>query len=123
MRALANLVMAVHLAWIGWVIVGALFTRGRPWLTAFHVGSLTWGIIVNLGPWACPLTMLENWLDQRAGTPGYSGGFVAHYLGAVLYPNAPAGLVIWCGVAVCCVNLMIYGWRMARWARGRHAGA
>lgn len=123
MRALADLAMGIHLAWIGWVIVGALFTRGRPWLTAFHLASLVWGILVDLGPWPCPLTLLENWLDRQVGAPGYSGGFIAHYLGAVLYPNAPGWLVIAIGVAVCCANLLVYAWRLAAWVRRRRSAA
>lgn len=111
--------MGLHLVWIGWVIVGTLFTRGRPFLTAFHLASLGWGIVVDMGPWACPLTVLENWLDIRSGGHGFSGGFIAHYMGAVLYPNAPGWIVIACGVAVCCGNLLVYAYRLARWLRMR----
>ncbi|MGB6134902.1 MAG: DUF2784 domain-containing protein [Acidobacteriaceae bacterium] len=121
MAALAVLVLAIHLTWILWVIVGALFTRGRPWLTGFHIASLTWGIIVDTGPWPCPLTMLEQWLEARAGLPTYSGSFMVHYLDAIVYPNVPVGVIIGGAIAVCGANLLIYLWRLAQAIRRRRA--
>ncbi|HEV2182056.1 MAG TPA: hypothetical protein VGR39_00120 [Candidatus Acidoferrales bacterium] len=35
--AMADGVLVVHLAFIAWVIFGAFFTRGRPWLAWVHV--------------------------------------------------------------------------------------
>jgi hypothetical protein len=119
MAAWAALVLAIHLAWILWVICGALVTRGRPWLTGFHIASLTWGIIAETGPWPCPLTMLEDWLETRAGMATYSGSFLVHYLDRIVYPNVPVGLIIGGAIAVCCVNLLIYLWRLAQVLRGR----
>ena len=66
-NAAVVLVLVVHLAWILWVIFGALWTSGRRGLTAFHIASLVWGIIVEVGPWPCPLTMAEDFFQQRAG--------------------------------------------------------
>jgi hypothetical protein len=66
MEALAAAVLVLHLAWIIWAILGALWTRGRPWLTAFHVLSLIWGIIVEVGPWPCPLTLAEQWFEAQS---------------------------------------------------------
>lgn len=119
MRALAAVVLAVHLAWIVWVMVGAFFTRGRPWLTGFHLASLVWGIVVDAGPWPCPLTMLEQWLETRAGMTPYSGSFMVHYLDAIVYPNVPVSLIIGFAVAVCGANLLVYAWRLACWLRAR----
>ena len=59
MRPLEAFLLAIHLAWILWVIFGVFWTRGRPWLTAFHLASLGWGILVEIGPWPCPLTLFE----------------------------------------------------------------
>lgn len=121
MAALAALVLAIHLTWILWVIFGALFTRGRPWLTGFHIASLTWGIIVDTGPWPCPLTMLEQWLEERAGLPAYSGSFLVHTLDAIVYPNVPDAVIIGGATAVCGANLLIYLWRLAQGIRRRRA--
>lgn len=117
MRALVALVLAIHLVWILWVIVGAFFTRGRPWLTAFHLASLAWGVIVDAGPWPCPLTMLEQWMEMKAGLPVYHGSFMVHYLDAMVYPNVPVSVIIGGAIGVCCANLLVYAYRLARWLR------
>lgn len=113
MRWLAAIVLALHLLWILWVLTGVLFTRGRPWLTAFHLASLVWGIIVETGPWPCPLTMAEDWLETHAGMQTYSGSFIVHYLDKIIYPNIPVPVIIWFAVAVCIANLAVYAWRLA----------
>lgn len=110
-------VLALHLAWILWVILGALWTRGRPWLTAFHIASLVWGIAVEAGPWPCPLTMAEDFFMMRAGIAPYSGGFLLHWLDTIVYPNVSALLLTVCGVAVCVANLGIHLFRCRRWRR------
>lgn len=111
----AELVLAIHLAWILWVIFGAWFTRGRPIWTIFHLGSLVWGIAVELGPWPCPLTMAEGFFQNKAGTGPYQGSFLVHYLERIVYPNLSVRVLIWCGVAVCAVNLAVYLWRWRQW--------
>jgi hypothetical protein len=112
--ALAAAVRAIHLAWIVWAIMGALWTRGRPWLTAFHVLSLVWGIIVEVGPWPCPLTLAEQALDAKAGIHTWSGSFLVHYLDRIIYPDLPVSLIVATGVAICVFNLGIYAWRLGK---------
>lgn len=114
-RGLAEAVLIVHLAFIVWVMFGALLTRGRPWLVALHVASLVYGIVAELGPWPCPLTVAENYFEARAGLTPYRGPFLLHYLDAIVYPNLPYTLLIACGVAVCVINLAIYGLRLRRY--------
>jgi hypothetical protein len=105
---LASLVLALHLLFILWLIFGALFTRRRPILRWIHLVSLAWGIVFEIGPWSCPLTSLESWLRDRAGLGGYQGGFLLHYLDALVYPNISPTFLITAGVAVCLFNLAIY---------------
>jgi Protein of Unknown function (DUF2784) len=110
----ALLVMILHLAWILWVIFGAFWTSGRRWWTAFHVASLVWGILVEIGPWPCPLTIAEDYFLRQAGLAPYRGSFLLHWVSSVVYPNVSVTLLIVCGVAVCAANLGIYGWRAFR---------
>jgi hypothetical protein len=116
---LAVLVLFVHFAWLALVIFGAIWTRGRPLWTALHILALLWGIVVESGPWPCPLTLAEGYLEARAGLPAYQGSFLLHYLNATIYPHIPAWIVTSAGVAVCAANLIIYGcrWRSSRVAR------
>jgi len=113
----ASAVLALHLAWILWVIFGALWTRGRRWLTAFHIASLVWGIVVETGPWPCPLTLTEDWFERRAGLAPWHGSFMLHYLNRIVYPDISWRLLTICGGAVCAVNLVIYAWRLWCWRR------
>jgi hypothetical protein len=76
-----------------------------PWV---HLPAAAWGAYVELSGRECPLTPLENALRLRAGEAGYREGFIAHYLGPVVYPPGLtaeiqwllAGLVIASNVAV-----------------------
>src|SRR5438128_4841287 len=85
--ALATAVLFLHGLFILWVIFGALLVRSRPILRWLHIASLVWGILTELLPWPCPLTLLENWLEARAGVEPYQGGFLLHYLDRLVYPD------------------------------------
>jgi len=66
----------------------------------------------------CPLTPLENHLRAAAGHGGYAGGFVEHYLLAVIYPDGLTRPVQWALAAVVLgLNLALYvwAWRGRRW--------
>jgi hypothetical protein len=113
-RALAETVLVAHLGFIVWVIFGALVTRRRPWLAVLHVASLVYGIVSELGPWACPLTLAEDFFEARGGLVPYQGPFLLHYLDALVYPNLPPKLLTVCGVCICVANLVIYAWRFCQ---------
>ena len=118
MQWLAALVLAFHLVWILWVIFGAVWTRGRPWLTAFHIASLVWGMTAEAGPWPCPLTLLEDHFESAAGLRPYAGGCLVHYLDRIVYPNISVRVIVGCAIVVCAANLLIYVRRMVRALRG-----
>ncbi|HLM99087.1 MAG TPA: DUF2784 domain-containing protein [Bryobacteraceae bacterium] len=111
---LAAVVLTLHFLWIIWILAGWVFTRGRPVLTAVHVAALAWGIAVELGPWPCPLTLLEQWLEVRAGSVAYQQGFLVHYLDKLVYPDLPEAVLGWVGAGVCSAILGVYGWRLVR---------
>ena len=111
---LAGSVLVLHFLWIGWVIFGCLMTPERPVLSSLHIGSLLYSIVIEMGPWPCPLTLAEQWLQRRAGGTAYEGGFLTHYLEAIVYPDIPQPLLTWCAVAVCLFNLGVYGIRFWR---------
>ena len=84
---LACAVMAVHALFVLWVIFGAVVTGRHPLLRWLHIASLLWGVWIEAGPWPCPLTWAENWLEVRAGVDSYTGGFLLHYLDRIVYPT------------------------------------
>ena len=110
--ALAVLVLFLHALFILWVVFGALLTRSRPILRWLHIGSLVWGILTELLPWPCPLTLLENWVETKAGVQPYQGGFLLHYLDKLVYPDVSATVLTTVGVIICALNLGFYGRQM-----------
>jgi hypothetical protein len=109
--ALAVAVLVLHGLFILWVVFGALVAWSRPVLRWLHIVSVVWGILTQLFPWPCPLTLLENWLEAKAGISPYQGGFLLHYLDKLIYPDiSPVALTI--GGVVCVLNLAIYGRQM-----------
>jgi hypothetical protein len=67
----------------GWRWVNALWFRSMHLLTIAVVAAQAWLGVV------CPLTTLEMWLRTRAEAGAYSGGFIEHWLQALLYWEAP----------------------------------
>ncbi len=120
-RLLADLVVLAHLAFVVFVVAGALLVVRWRRLAWIHIPVAAWGALIEFGGWICPLTPLENWLRQQSGAAGYSGGFVEHYIIPVLYPgHLTRGIQIALGIAVLTLNGGIYGWLL--WRRRRRVG-
>lgn len=118
-RALADLVVAAHLGFVLFVVLGGLLVlrwRRAAWA---HLPAMAWGALVEFTGWICPLTPLENRLRAAAGLAGYRGGFVEHYLLPVLYPaGLTRGVQVGLGVVVLLVNATIYIMVIRSWRRG-----
>lgn len=107
-ESLATFVLLLHAAFIAWVALGFLVTKGRPLLRWLHLISLGWGLLVQTLPWTCPLTYLENWLEARAGIEPYQGGFLLHYMDKLVYPDLSYTLLTVATVIVCGANFLFY---------------
>lgn len=86
-RALADLVVVVHLGFIAFVVVGGFLAWRWPRVLWLHLPVVAWALTIVVFSVECPLTPLENHLRHLAGQRGYSGGFIDHYLTGVLYPG------------------------------------
>jgi|SRR5215472_10087544 hypothetical protein len=106
--ALAVFVLFLHALFIVWVIFGGIVTDSRQVLRWLHIVSLVWGILTELLPWPCPLTVLEKWLETKAGVEPYNGGFLLHYLDELVYPDISPTILTVAGVLVCAFNLALY---------------
>jgi hypothetical protein len=131
-RAGADLVVVVHLLFIGFIVGGVFLTWRWPLIIWPHIPAVIYGALVEFAGFTCPLTLLENDLRQRAGEAGYRGGFIAHYLVKVIYPpGLTHGMQIGLGVLLLLVAIIGYwgflrrrgGWREP-WpmARGQNMG-
>jgi hypothetical protein len=96
---LADLVMLIHFAGIGFIVAGGLLVWRWPRLVWLHVPGLVWGVTIISVGFTCPLTPLEKYLRRLAGEPVYRGGFIDHYLEGVVYP-AELTWLVWSLVAV-----------------------
>jgi hypothetical protein len=86
-RTLADLVVVVHFGFVVFAAVGGLLVRRRPVLAWLHLPALAWAVGILTVGYECPLTALEQRFRRLGGEPGYSGGFVDHYIENVLYPQ------------------------------------
>jgi Protein of Unknown function (DUF2784) len=80
----------VHALFILWAVFGALVTRSRKILRWLHIASFAWGILTELLPWPRPWTVLEEWLEAKAGVEPYQGGLLLHSLDKLVYPDVSA---------------------------------
>jgi hypothetical protein len=108
-RLLADLVLVVHAAFVVFVMLGGLAVLRWPRLAWGHLPAAIWGAGIEFAGGICPLTPLENHWRRLAGEQGYTGGFVEHYVVAVLYPEGlTRSLQIALGMFVLAVNAVIY---------------
>lgn len=96
----ADAILVVHSLFVSFVVLGlVLILVGKLWswswvhnfwLRIAHLVAI--GIVV-LQSWfgvICPLTVWEMVLRTKAGDAVYTGSFIAHWIGQLLYYQAPA---------------------------------
>ncbi|MEP7226704.1 MAG: DUF2784 domain-containing protein [Gemmatimonadales bacterium] len=110
-QLLADVVVGVHFLFVLFVVLGGLLVLRWPKLAYLHVPAAIWGAAIELAGWICPLTPLENSLRTQAGSAGYSGGFIEHYILPILYPSAlTRDVQLILGFLVIVFNLIIYAY-------------
>jgi hypothetical protein len=113
----ADAVMLLHFGFILFAIFGSLLVPRWPRVAWLHLPCLAWAIWIGLTGSLCPLTPLENHFRALAGEQGFSGGFVAHYIQPVIYPDGlTRGLQVAMAGILIGINAAGYGWA---WARSR----
>lgn len=117
---LADLLVALHLAFVVFVMAGGVLVLRWPKVAWVHLPAAGWGVLVEITGWVCPLTPLENQLRSRAGLDVYTGDFVGRYLLPVLYPEGLTREVqLLLGGAVLLLNVAIYSMVVRKRARTR----
>ncbi len=106
---IANLLVLLHLTFVGFVVLGALLVLRWPRLAWIHLPCALWGALIEFAGWVCPLTPLEIRFRQLGGQAGYAGGFIEHYLLPVLYPqNLTRPVQVALGTLVLILNAVTY---------------
>jgi hypothetical protein len=122
-RIAADLTLVVHLAFIVFVVAGALLVLRHRRLAWLHLPAAVWGAWVEIAGKICPLTLLENRLRLLAGQEGYGGSFIEHYLVPVIYPSGlTRAAQLWLAALVVIVNLILYGYLLLRERKTRING-
>ena len=118
----ADLVLVVHLLFIGFVVGGSFLAWRWPWLIWVQLPAMVYGALVELVGFSCPLTAVQNYLLHRGGQAGYRGGFISHYLIQVIYPpGLTRGIQLGLGLFVVVIAVIGYGGYLRRhgaWACG-----
>ena len=117
-RVLADGIVVLHLLFIGFVVVGGVLVLRWPGLALVHLPAACWGAAIELSGGICPLTPLENQFRQGAGTAGYPGSFIEHYLLPIIYPfGLTRDIQYGLAAVVIVVNLSVYGYLLHRHRR------
>jgi hypothetical protein len=115
MGLLADAVLVFHGLFIAWAALGALAVWRWPRLAMVHLPALAWAVWIESSGRICPLTPLENSLRRAAGESGYSGGFIEHYLGRIIYPAGLTREAQWTVAgALLLFNAAVYGLLVTR---------
>jgi hypothetical protein len=108
-RDAANGVFVLHSVFVVLALAGGFGVLWSPWWMLVHIPVVLWSAIINLAGWTCPLTPLESKLRGESGAPGLDDGFIAHYIGPLVYPGAtPRQLECLVGVFIVVWNLSVY---------------
>jgi Protein of Unknown function (DUF2784) len=116
-RLLADATVVLHLAFVLFVVLGALLVVRRPRLAWIHLPAVVWSAWIEFSGWSCPLTPFENWLREQGGGVASTASFVDQYVIPVVYPASLSRHVQWLlGVLVLGVNALAYlfVWRRLR---------
>ena len=126
--ALADLVLAIHFAFVIFVIGGFLLIwigYARQWsfvrnfgfriTHALAMGFVALQVIVNM---SCPLTVLEQALRHRAGQPLYAESCIEHWIGRVLFYEFEPWVFFAAYIAFFLVIVLTF-WKVPpRWPKG-----
>jgi Protein of Unknown function (DUF2784) len=108
-RILADTTVAVHLAFVLFVVCGGLIVVKWPRAAWVHIPAAAWAAWVEFAGWVCPLTPLENWLREQGGDTTYTSSFIEHYLLPILYPESLSRELQWAlGGMVLLINAVVY---------------
>jgi hypothetical protein len=129
---LADVLVAVHVAYVSFVVLGQLaivLGAWRHWAWVrnpwFRLGHLTAIVIVALEAVfgiACPLTVWEDRFRQRAGQQVTEGSFIGRWLHHLIFYNFPPWVFTAVYVGFALLVLVSLWWVPLRQVRCRRRG-
>ena len=117
---LANAVALLHAAAVLFMLTGSLLALRWPRVLWLHIPVSLAILGLYLTGSDCPLTSLELSLREAAGEPGYTGGFIGHYVTEPLgFPIEATSTQIGVYTAAIVPNLVGYALLARRYLRAR----
>jgi hypothetical protein len=108
-KILADLTVALHFAWILFLLLGAVWGVRYRWVKYFHLFGLGFAFLIQALDWYCPLTHLEIYLRARHDPSlAYAGSFIIYYLEQVVYLQVPQYAIVVMTILLCALNLFLY---------------
>lgn len=97
---LADILLVLHASFVVFVVSGLVliivgkacswaWVRNR-WFRIVHLCCIGIVVVQSWFGMVCPLTTLEMALRAKGGGTAYEGTFISHWLGELLYYEAPA---------------------------------
>jgi hypothetical protein len=103
---LADVVVAVHIAYVSYVLFGELAILlgmalkwkwiRNPWFRWTHLVAIAIVAVEAILDITCPLTDLEDWLRELAGQATTEVSFIGRFLDNVLFYQAPQSVLTAC---------------------------
>ncbi len=110
----ADLLLFTHVLFVVFVIAGLILVLAgwalkwswvrNPWFRFAHLAAIGFVVVQSWLGQICPLTIWEMQLRAKAGDSTYTGSFIAHWLGELLYYQAPAWVF---ALAYTCFGLLV----------------
>ena len=109
-RLLADAVVLLHLAWIIFLFIGAVWGRKYRAVRIVHLGGLAFALISEIFGWICPSTHLEVWLRaQHDPALTYTGSFIVYYVEELIYIDVSGTVIFVCTIILAGFNIWLYG--------------
>ncbi|UCD36040.1 MAG: DUF2784 domain-containing protein [Nitrospiraceae bacterium] len=105
----ADSVVLLHLIWILFLILGALWGRRNRLVKGIHVAGICFAVFIQVAGRSCPFTHLEVWLRSKADpSGGYAGSFISHYAERLVYIDLPAPVILTLTILLALMCAWIY---------------
>jgi hypothetical protein len=86
-RILADGMVGIHYAYMGYMIVGGFIAWRWPKTIVLHVLAVVWAVLIVTTKIPCPFTALQNNFRERAGEGPLSDSFINVYIRGTFYPE------------------------------------
>jgi hypothetical protein len=90
---LVTLILTVHFAYLGYLVLGGFLAWRWPKAIWPHLASAAWAVLIVANWVNCPLTWAENQARQLDGQAPLTRGFIDRYIDNVIYPERDVNLV------------------------------